>query len=111
MKKQYLHIETPYGDHYLVDLKTGDITNQRSVTGTEVHFSRGWQFLAFRHVRRNALITLDSIRKDRGLVERTAWRFKNGHPQYTVRDRDYGTTREWGNTHVHGVAYAWIGEA
>lgn len=100
MKKMYLR--TPYQESYVVDLETGNITQDRY--GIEPHFSGQWKFLALRHVKRNQSISLGMIVTDPTILNRIEMKYKNGHPQWTVLDLDYGTVRMWGNTNVHGIS-------
>ena len=78
-------------ESYPVQLETGYITRQGNAS-----FSGGWKFVSFRHVIKNEWISLEKIREDPGVLERINWTFKNGNGQFTVRDNDHGTTREWG---------------
>ena len=97
-----MYLRTPYCDQYVVDLATGNITQDRY--GIEPHFSGQWKFVAFRHVKRNESVSLKSIQNDPTILDRITLKYKNGHPQWTVVDLDYGTTRMWGNTNVHGIS-------
>lgn len=60
-----------------------------------------WKLLGLEHVKRNEFIPFDALTPS--LVESLELAYKNGNPQYTVRDLDHGTRRTWGNTKYHGV--------
>jgi hypothetical protein len=79
-------------ESYPVQLKTGYITRDGSKD-----FSGGWKFVSFRHVKRNEWVSLKKIQDDPTILERIDWLYKNGRGQFTVRDVDHGTTREWGD--------------
>jgi hypothetical protein len=96
---------TSYNQKYSVDMETGFITHVNGFSQPP-RASREWLFVAFRHVRRNETIRLADIRTNPEILKDITWTFKNGFPQWTVLDKDHGTTRLWGNTHVHGVAEA-----
>lgn len=92
-----LTITTPRGDRYYIHEK-GEIER------ADGHNGRGsdtWLFLGLQHVKRREFIPLEALTPER--IKSLTLLYKNGHPQYTVRDRDHGTTREWGNTHHGGV--------
>ena len=84
-----LVISTGYNDgNYYIDPETGYVNGSAS-----------WVFKGLSHVKRNEFIPLHMITsgllatmKDSGELF-----YKNGKCQYTVRDTDHGTTREWGN--------------
>ena len=97
-----MRIRTPYGDNFVVDLETGNMTHDKY--GQTPHFSGGWKFRGLCHVKRNQMIRLETIKANPAILDTLNIRYKNGHPQYTVADLDYGTSRVWGNTTVHGVA-------
>lgn len=59
-----------------------------------------WLFLGIEHVRIRAFIPLSELLKGK-IPERMT--YLNGNPQWTVRDRDHGTMRTWGNTKHHGI--------
>ena len=63
--------------------------------------SDGWKMLGIQHVKRNAFIPFAELIAGR-IPEPLL--YKNGKPQWTVRDLDHGTTRVWGNTAHHGVS-------
>lgn len=96
-----MQITTPYmqmqgqAQSYLVDLETG------SINGSE-----NWLFIGFQHVKRSKIISRSAITPE--LLGDMQWCYKNGNPQWTVKDRDHGTRRTWGNTKYHGVLRAWI---
>lgn len=89
-------INTPYGKRYFVNRK-GDIFYDG------LNPSGGWKFLGLSHVKRREIIPFPAVwdKLEKGEKINTLW--KNGKPQYTVRDLDHGTTREWGNTKYHGI--------
>ena len=93
-----LAIYTPYGKKYLINMKQEIIR-----TDMESKPSGQWKFLGFSHVKRNQFVPYDRI-IERLKIDPEAFKtYKNGNPQWTVRDLDHGTTREWGNTKIHGV--------
>lgn len=91
-----LYIETPRGDRYYIHVN-GDI--QR--LGMEHTPSGQWKFLGLSHVKKAYFIPFEKLTPK--LVQSLILHWKNGNPQYTVRDLDHGTPREWGNTKYHGV--------
>lgn len=99
---KYIYLYTPHGNKYVVDVETGNITQFN--WSEKPHFSGGWKFLGLQHVKRNDFISLETIRKNPSILKEIEITYKNGNPQYTVRDRDYGTLRVWGNTKVHGIS-------
>ena len=105
----YMYLRTPYCDNYVIDMETGNITRWNY----EEHprFSGGWKFLALKHVKRNEYIWLKSIVNDPTILDRIDIKYKNGHPQWTVLDLDYGTRGLWRNTNVHGVSSISIKES
>lgn len=94
-----LSISTPYGDNYTIDDNGNIIRND--IQGFTP--SGQWKMLGLSHVKRNEFIPLKEI--NQALLDTLQLRYKNGNPQYTVRDYDHGTIREWGNTVYHGVKY------
>ena len=91
-----ISLRTPYGDRYIIDTESGNIAREGQ------SFSNAWKFVGLSHVKRNEIIPLKALTPER--VRMMEFRYKNGNPQWTVRDTDHGTTREWGNTRVYGVA-------
>ena len=89
-----LIIYTPYGDVYKVNDKD-------EIAKRDSDFSGKWLFLGLSHVKRNEFIPTGRITRE--LLKSLELTYKNGNPQWTVRDLDHGTTGEWGNTRVHGV--------
>lgn len=87
-------IYTPYGDCYLVNDK-GEITKNGN------DFSGCWKIQGLSHVKMNWYIPFGNVTQE--LVKNLPLLYKNGNPQFTVRDLDHGTTREWGNTKYHGI--------
>jgi hypothetical protein len=97
---KYIELSTPYGDYYIIR-EDGCITHNHY--GKEPQFSGQWKVEGIRHViRTNDFIPLTSL-FDPSVINRITWLFKNGHPQWTIEDRDHGTSRRWGNTNVHGI--------
>lgn len=96
-----LHIQTPYGDEYTID-------DQFNISRYNQQKSRQWKIQGILNVRRNlwAMILIKSITKE--WLESHPLTYKNGNPMYTIADLDYGTTRTWGNTKVHGIKYMWL---
>jgi hypothetical protein len=97
-----LNILTPYGDHYKVD-NDGNII-RTDISGFKP--SGDWKCLGLEHVKRNSFIPFDEITKEFLEDFNPCW--KNGNPQWTVRDLDHGTTRSWGNTKYHGIKKLWF---
>lgn len=57
--------------------------------------SDSWRLLGIEHVKRREFIPFDRISPE--MVASLQLAYKNGKPQYTVRDLDHGTVRIWGN--------------
>jgi hypothetical protein len=93
-KEKTLTVWTPYGDYYKVNEK-GEIKSNNLDD-----FSPDWKLLGIQHVKRNDFISLEFL--FRGDIP-PALTYKNGNPQWTIRDLDHGTVRVWGNTTVHGI--------
>ena len=91
-----LEIITPYGNRYLIHAN-GDI-ERTDIPGFKP--SGQWRLIALSHVKRREIVSLASLLS--GHVPAPLL-YKNGRPQWTVRDFDHGTIREWGNTRYHGV--------
>jgi hypothetical protein len=102
-------IITLYGQHlrsndYLINNK-GCICKREHI-GTPYDFSGSWKLLGIEHVKRNHFISFEVLKTwTVEQFETFEWRYKNGNPQWTVRDLDHGTTRTWGNTKYHGIKY------
>ena len=99
---KYYIIKTPYGNYYIAN-EDGYIT-QYEGSDREYSFSHQWQVQGISHVKKNLFISWSDLveRIDMGGVMN--WLYKtSGNPQYTIRDLDHGTTREWGNTKFHGI--------
>ena len=97
-----LNIITPYGNHYKVN-------DAGSIIRTDIkNFepSGKWKLLGLSHVKRNYFIPFKEITRELLNGFNPCW--KNGNPQFTVRDLDHGTTREWGNTKYHGIKYIYF---
>lgn len=102
VKMKYMYIYTPYGNKYVVDLETGNITHFR--WSESPVFSGGWKFKGIQHVKKSEFISLETIKNNPKILDEINLTYKNGNPQYTVRDVDHGTVREWGNTKHHGIS-------
>ncbi len=100
---KHLILYSPRGTSHIVDVETGYIT-QYDYSGKAPQFSAGWKFLGLEHVKRNEFIPLREIVAHPEILSEISLTYKNGHPQYTVRVNDHGTTRVWGNTHLYGVS-------
>lgn len=78
--------------------------------------SGDWLMLGIKHVRRSCFIPLARITPElldtldlAGMLS-----YKNGKCQWTVRDRDHGTVREWGSPRVACIWFSddpefWMG--
>jgi hypothetical protein len=102
---QKLFIRTPYGNEFYINDR-GEISQVDKETGLLREPSGQWIFLGLQHVRKREFIPFAALRENfrEGMRQASPLKFKNGSPQYTVRDLDHGTIREWGNTKYHGVA-------
>ena len=95
-----LYLRTPYGDQYHIH-SNGDIQRLDRYPANEPYQTSGqWKMLGIQHVKRNEFISLATLFKARP----SEIRYKNGKPQWTVRDLDHRTQRIWGNTKYHGIA-------
>src|SRR5436190_921639 len=94
-------LTTPYGNRYLIH-ENGDI-ERTDIPSFQP--SGSWKMLALVSAVPNRREFIAFSRLSDFLNTAPELRFKNGKPRYTVRDLDHGTTREWGNTAVHGVAH------
>ena len=99
-----LIIITPYGERYRIE-PNGNI--RRRVIGRWTPASGKWKMLGVEHVKRRQFFPLSLLTPD---LVRHLETYKNGHPQWTVRDLDHGTTRTWGNTKFHGIKRIYYGE-
>lgn len=89
-------ITKPTGDKYETDAKGNFI---RSPNG--LHRRQGdWVMLGLDHVKRCEFVPFIQIPERLPTLDLL---YKNGNPQWTVRDLDHGSTRVWGNTSYHGV--------
>lgn len=86
-----LRISTPYGNTYTVS-KEGYING-----------STKWIFKGLQHVKKSWFIPFEKITPE--LLDKLNLTYKNGNPQFTVKDVDHGTTRTWGNTKHHGIKH------
>ncbi len=98
MKK--LKLLTAYGDRYIIH-ENGDIER----TDMDHKPSGQWKLLGIQHVKSSRYIPLSDLWAIN--LNAFGWLYKNGHPQWTVRDLDHGTTRVWGNTVFHGIKSIW----
>lgn len=97
-----LILSTPRGNYYQIDPATGNITQEGQ------SFSNQWKMLGIKHVSKNLFIPLAKLTPE--FLKTLPLRYKNGNPQWTVRDLDHGTAREWGNTKYHGIAHLYYSE-
>ena len=90
-----LYLRTPYGSQYHI-WENGNIKrlDQRDFVP-----SGDWTMLGIEHVKKSRFIPLADLFQSvpANLL------YKNGKPQWTVRDLDHGSQRSWGNTRAHGV--------
>lgn len=91
-----LEITTPRGDRYIIHAN-GDI-ERTDLAGFKP--SGQWRLVALSHVKRREIVPLPMLLAGKFPAPLL---YKNGTPQWTVRDYDHGTIREWGNTRYHGV--------
>jgi len=84
--KIMLNIITKHEDHFKVNPGSQIIRNHTRP-------SDSWIFLGLSHIKRNEFISFERITPENINDFKT---FKNGNPQWTVRDLDYGTIRNWG---------------
>lgn len=89
--KPVIKIYTPYGKVYEVD------------SDGKINGSDNWIMLGLASVKSNYFIPFKDLTEER--IKSIQLTYKNGNPIFTVRDKDHGTTREWGNTTVHGVKH------
>ena len=90
-----LCLRTPYGSQYHI-YENGNIKRLDQPSFVP---SGDWKMLGIEHVRRSCFIPLADLFEHipANLL------YKNGKPQWTVRDLDHGSQRSWGNTRAHGV--------
>jgi hypothetical protein len=93
-----LTIHTPYGKKFFINEK-------QEIIRTDMDFkpSGQWKFLGLEHVKNNQFVPYDRVIERLKSDPEVFKTYKNGNPQWTVRDLDHGTTRVWGNTKFHGV--------
>ena len=94
--KPKFSLRTPHGDSYTI-MDGGEIQRDDGHNTA----SASWRLVGLQHVRRREFIPFSQL----GNRLHEIGRYKNGKPQWTVRDFDHGTIREWGNTEHHGVAW------
>jgi hypothetical protein len=95
---QRMTITTNRGDVYKIDAD-GNII-RTDIEGFQA--SGEWKLVGIEHVRSyrrfvRAEHIADWLKKSPQLL------YKNGNPQWTIRDLDHGTIRSWGNTRYHGI--------
>ncbi len=102
-----LYIRTPYGNQYHVHengaIQRLDMYPPDKPFSTE---NTGWTMQGLQHVKNREYIPLAELFKGKipDEIHGSSLHYKNGNPQWTVRDLDHGTIREWGNTKYHGIA-------
>lgn len=96
--------------YFKVDTESGAI----SYLGSNP--SGDWLMLGIKHVKRNSFIPLTRITPEllETMDHANMLFYKNGKCQWTVRDRDHGTVREWGSPRVTSIWYSddpefWMG--
>jgi len=90
-----IELTTPAGEKYIIH-ENGNIERGDGMNGKG---SGDWKFLGIQHVTRKEFIPFDKM----AVMLGKSLLFKNGNPQWTVRDNDHGTVRTWGNTKYHGI--------
>jgi hypothetical protein len=65
-----------------------------------------WKMIGISHVKRSWFIPFSELFEFLDAKPDILW--KNGNPQWTVRDLDHGSVREWGNTRWHGIKSIWF---
>jgi len=93
-----LYLKTKYGSEYQI-AANGDITR---LDICDFKPSGDWKMIGIEHVKRRDFIALRYLIDGRFPLDNLL--YKNGNPQWTVRDKDHGTIRTWGNTKYHGIA-------
>ena len=100
-----LYLRTKYGDQYHIH-ENGDIQRLDLFPSHKPFMASGkWKLIGIQHVKNKFFVPLAELFK--GIpsdVNGSSLFYKNGHPQWTVRDLDHGTIRVWGNTKYHGIA-------
>jgi hypothetical protein len=94
--KNKFKIYTPNNAVYIINELGQIIRTDMKFSGSDT-----WKMQGLSHVKMNWFIPFKDITPE--LLKTLPLLYKNGNPQFTVRDLDYGTTREWGNTKYHGV--------
>ena len=99
-----IYLRTPYGDQYHIH-ENGDIQRLDLYPSHQPFTGSGqWKMLGVKHVKTRQFIPLASLFSALpGEIHGSSLTYKNGKPQWTVRDLDHGTIREWGNTEYHGI--------
>jgi hypothetical protein len=98
-EKIAFRLSTPYGNHYHVTT-SGNIIR---LDQPDFVPSGQWSFLGLQHVKRSEFIPFADVVRMVANGTLPALSYKNGNPQFTVRDFDHGSVRVWGNTKYHGV--------
>lgn len=97
-----LYLRTPYGNEYHIHAN-GDIQRLDQYPADKPFKDKSsskWKLLGIEHVKHNEFIPLKDLLS--GAIPK-ALLYKNGNPQFTVRDLDCGSRRVWGNTKYHGI--------
>lgn len=100
-----LYLRTPYGAQYHIH-ENGDIQRLDLYPSDKPFVASGqWKCIGIQHVKKNDFIPLASLLASLpDELNGSSLRYKNGKPQWTIRDLDHGTVRVWGNTAYHGIA-------
>lgn len=90
-----LSFTTAYGAKYFVH-ENGEIER----TDQAFQPTMQWRLLGLQHVQRREFIDVSKLLAGEFPEQLT---YKNGNPQWTVRDWDHGAPRTWGDTKHHGI--------
>ena len=90
-------LRTRYGDRYYIH-------SNGNIERTDMKFapSGQWKVIGIQHVKDSRYVPFDRLSDF--LASNPTMTYKNGNPQWTVRDFDHGSTRVWGNTKYHGIS-------
>lgn len=102
MKKDQILFEIITSREVFAVNNLGQITKKENI-GTYYGFSDTWKFKGMEHVKKSWFIPFEKINKE--LVKELPIKYKNGNPQFTVRDLDHGTTRVWGNNGILQIRF------
>jgi hypothetical protein len=85
-------------------LEVYTVNEKGQIGRTDMPFtpSDTWKLLGIEHVKQRWFIPFNELTEDK--VKTLPLLYKNGNPQFTIRDLDHGTARTWGNTKYHGIA-------